>query len=616
MAKKKTKKTRKEQELAKAYEARHRKNLKLYQKEIADAYREAAQEAASISSLIESAELEEAFTFASHPITHQRAARMMDKLRNSLSVAIANGVRSEWTLANNKNNELCNVVFANAAGLLGVSQYSRYYSTNQRALDAFLERKQQGLNLSERVWRYAEQFKKEIEMGIDIGLRDGLPASEMATSLKQYLQHPDKLFRRVRDEHGELHLSKAAKAFHPGQGIYRSSYKNAQRLAITEGNIAFRTADHLRMQEMDFIVGQHVILSNNHTCLGVKGVFYDICDELSGVNEDDPRGRYPKDFKFTGWHPHCRCGVTAILKTDEEIAEDTQKILNGEPLDGESVNRVNDVPEKFKGWLKDNEERISRAKSLPYFMADNEKYCQEMKITARAREGADQIQRTDKAIKNAMDASRQDFSDIEDTLRKASEPRAVKTFVSFEPFSPAIMEQVSRIQDRNAKNRLFESILNDERANVMNITKKARTTMFPNNRGLESPSWRKTLKMAEHMNNSGRSVCFLPEYKGKTSADAIVEFQGRWTIADFKVSSRNNYNTIAEDVITGFKQAGTVVLQINDGDAGTFREMVKQFGRKNCFGNVILMNEYGKIRELSTSDIRTGKYKKIIKGFL
>lgn len=103
-----------------------------------------------------------------------------------------------------------------------------------------------------------------------------------------------KLFRRVRDEHGELQLSKRAAVFHPGRGVYRSSYKNARRLAATETNIAYMTADYERWQQLDFVVGIEIKLSNNHTLNGVP--FTDICDDL--------KGRYPKDFKFTGWHPY------------------------------------------------------------------------------------------------------------------------------------------------------------------------------------------------------------------------------------------------------------------------------------------------------------------------
>ena len=96
-------------------------------------------------------------------------------------------------------------------------------------------------------------------------------------------------------------------------------------LAAIEINIAYRTADHERWQQLDFIVGIEVRLSNNHTCLGKDGKphpFYDICDEL--------KGKYPKDFKFTGWHPHCRCIATTILKTDAEMDADDEAILRGD----------------------------------------------------------------------------------------------------------------------------------------------------------------------------------------------------------------------------------------------------------------------------------------------
>lgn len=132
------------------------------------------------------------------------------------------------------------------------------------------------------------------------------------------------------------------------------------------------TADYERWQQLDFVVGIRIELSNNHTLNGKT--FRDICDELSaplGSTNTEGKGCYPKDFKFSGWHPLCRCHVITILKTDEEIAEDTRRILAGEPLDGKSVNRVTDVPQEFTDWVRDNSERIEYAKSLPYFIKDN-----------------------------------------------------------------------------------------------------------------------------------------------------------------------------------------------------------------------------------------------------
>lgn len=351
------------------YDRRHLRNLQILQQQIDAIYRMATREAAAIGSTIYDFNPNRPFSFADYPQTGARVQELMEQLRSSLEVCIVNGIDSEWTLANNKNNVLADHVFGSKKGKLTQQQYRRYYSTNEAARDAFLKRKEAGMNLSQRVWKYTNEFRGEIEMGLDLGLRGGLPADQMARDLQQYLQHPDMLFRRVRDEHGILHLSKRAAQFHPGRGVYRSSYMNARRLAATEGNIAYRTSDHMRWQQMDFVVGIEIHLSNNHTCKGRDGKphpFTDICDELAG--------RYPKDFKFTGWHPHCRCYATSILKTPEEMQEDTKKILRGEKPDTPSSNEVRDVPKGFKDWLENNKERAAKSYTVPYFLKDNPQY--------------------------------------------------------------------------------------------------------------------------------------------------------------------------------------------------------------------------------------------------
>lgn len=327
-------------------------------------FKKAAEEAAKIGVSIKTTLPEDRiFSFDDYPATKKQIERLMTALQESMETTIVSGVRSAWTLSNNKNNALVSRIFGDRVGELSKEQYRRYFSTNGAALDAFLQRKAQGLNLSDRVWRYTESFKREIELGLDLGIRTGESAAQMSRSLRQYLQHPDKLFRRVRDKHGNLRLSQAARDFHPGRGVYRSSYKNARRLACTETNIAYRTSDHLRWQQMEFVVGIEIKLSNNHTMNGVP--LTDICDTLAG--------RYPKDFKFTGWHPHCRCHVVTVLKTEEEMAEDTQRILAGEQPEKGSVNTVRDVPAAFKGWVEEHADRIEMGGNLPYFVADNRK---------------------------------------------------------------------------------------------------------------------------------------------------------------------------------------------------------------------------------------------------
>ena len=231
-----------------------------------------------------------------------------------------------------------------------------------------------------------------------------MPADEVSRNIRGFLNEPNRLYRRVRGADGVLRLSKNARAYHPGQGVYRSSYKNARRLAVTEVNNAYRKADSDRWQQLDFVIGVRVQLSNNHTYRDHKGrlrTLVDICDDL--------KGDYPKDFVFTSWHPHCRCIATPILKSRTEMKADRERILRGEEPTP-SPNEIKEMPANFKQWGRNNGSRIEDALErgrVPYFLQDNtrlvDKGCgtnlelpllkkDTERIMAKAREVGDEVQ--------------------------------------------------------------------------------------------------------------------------------------------------------------------------------------------------------------------------------
>ena len=444
------------------YERQHIANLAKYGKLIDEIFRAATREAAAIGATVPNFDPSRVFSFDDYPITHERVRTLLSQLESAIETAVVNGVEAEWTLANNKCSALSQRVFGNNVGRLSQAQYRRYFSNNAEAQQAFLARKEHGLNLSERVWRYTTDFRKDIELGLDIGIRNGLDADEMSRELRQYLQQPEKLFRRVRDEHGNLVLSQRASEYHPGQGVYRSSYKNARRLAVTETNMAYRTAEYDRIQSLDFVVGIEIKLSNNHTCNGIP--LHDICDDLCG--------RYPKDFKFTGWHPHCRCHVVTILKTEEELMQENAAILRGEEPSSESVNRVDDVPDNFKEWLATNEERAKYAKSIPYFIKDNPRY-----IPKSFAEGMGTLE---------MRKSPNILTDAFQAFRKAVDPdyvtdKEVKGLITdFAAANPALFDggltsvRISRTADDFMSNTRY-SAGNVSCGNIISITNKTFT---------------------------------------------------------------------------------------------------------------------------------------------
>jgi len=295
---------------------------------------------------------DKSFQFSDHKSLSPEATKILQNLYSKIYNEIKNGIKSEWNNANDINDKLIKILVTN------IDDYPQYFQRNEAARQMYTARVgRDGLNLSQRIWRNVSQFKEEIEMAFDVGLSDGRSAAELSRDIRKYLNEPEKLFRRVRDTRGNLQLSKNAKAYNPGQGVYRSSYKNSMRVARTEINMAYRNADILRWQQLDFVVGYEVHRSstNPYEC--------PICEQL--------QGKYPKSFIFTGWHPQCRCYVTPVMMTQEEFVKVQKQILKGEKPNIKSKNEVRDLPDGFKRYIQDNKDRIQNAKSLPYFIKDN-----------------------------------------------------------------------------------------------------------------------------------------------------------------------------------------------------------------------------------------------------
>ena len=295
------------------------------------------------------------FSFADYPEALERCNKTLEKVVRDVEIFFDRATREEWAESNLKNDELVDYLFEKTG--IPKERLKTFYNRNAEALRGFQTRVENGFTISDRIWKITDQYKGEIELGIDLALGEGKSAAQLSRDVRQYLKEPNNLFRRVRDKHGNLVLSQRAKAFHPGQGVYRSSYKNAMRLARTEVNMAYREADAARWDELPFVVGYEVHLSGRHP-------EPDICDDL--------KGKYPKDFKFRGWHPHCFCYCTTILSSDEEFDEMQRRILNGEDVSNmHSENEVTDVPEGMKDWISDNADRAKGWSSVPNFIKDN-----------------------------------------------------------------------------------------------------------------------------------------------------------------------------------------------------------------------------------------------------
>lgn len=321
----------------------HRKRIERYAALINQLYDKLNKEAAKVA-LGVSPDVEKPFSWADYPETRRALKELQDRYISEMTGIVMAGTSAEWKESNLVQDLVAQKLLKAYTETTKVgNEYSRYFQTNPDALKAFQQRKAGGMNLSQRVWNLSEQYKTELEESISAAIEPGTSAMELAASIKQYLNEPDKRFRRVRDKFGELQLSANAKAYHPGQGVYRSSARNAQRLARTEINMAYRAAEQERWKSFDFVVGYEVKITQNGKHVE------DICDCL--------KGKYRKDFKFMGWHPQCYNDDTEVLtNTGWKLFRDVRKgdlimSLNPDTREIEWVSIVNRQCYDFDGEL-------------------------------------------------------------------------------------------------------------------------------------------------------------------------------------------------------------------------------------------------------------------------
>ena len=282
---------------------------------------------------------------------------------------IYSGITKEWRESNRIQDLIADKVlsFYEVTNKKG-EKYKKYYQTDSGAYRAFNDRRSRGLNLSKNLWSQAEDYKTALEETISLGIQRGTSAVTLSKKISKYLQDFDK----IREDYTE----KFGKASRVKNCEYRS-----MRLARSEINMAYRTAEQERWKRMDFILGYEIKLSKAHK-------HEDICDCLAG--------QYPKDFKWTGWHPNDMCHAVPIIMSDEEFW--------GFDEDGNDVETnpryVDDVPLGMKQWVISHKGYIKEATekgTLPYFYGQNTDKLSKYLSYGQKRQAKDMVKMSHKA---------------------------------------------------------------------------------------------------------------------------------------------------------------------------------------------------------------------------
>lgn len=310
----------------------------------------------------------------------KKVEALLRQLHSTTTTAIKKGITLEWEKANDACDKLISSCFGKE--VLSSPEFSAWNNRNMAAMNAFTNRTENGLNLSKRIWQSVQQLRDEMEIAMTVAIGEGDSAQSISRKVRQYLNDPDLMFRRFRFKKGEDEQGKPIYGrkwkkrikdektgkyrwidydrsdYKTGSGVYKSSAKNAMRVARSETNIAYRRADNERWQQMDFVLGQRIQLSKNHPKK-------DICDKLAGD--------YPKDFVFDGWHVQCFCFATPILIDEDEMAKVTEAFLKGEKYTPRG-KQITEYPANFKNWVQDNKENILASRDRgtePYFIRNN-----------------------------------------------------------------------------------------------------------------------------------------------------------------------------------------------------------------------------------------------------
>ena len=182
-------------------------------------------------------------------------------------------------------------------------------------LDGSFYRDRKGL--SERIWRVAQGFEKEIGYIVQRGIAEKKSVAELAADLEQYVKPPAK-----RDfDWGKVYPSLSGKKVD----------FNAQRLARTSINHAYFLDNVKVCTENPFVEAMHWDLSNAHEERQVIPFGPDECDEYAEHDEGLGLGNFkPEEIPVP--HPQCLCVQWAVIPDSlEDIGARIGAWASGEP---------------------------------------------------------------------------------------------------------------------------------------------------------------------------------------------------------------------------------------------------------------------------------------------
>ena len=137
----------------------HKKRVERYCMLIRKSYDRMAHESARLASLA-GADSDKVFSFDDYPLTKEAIKSLQVQLMSEVGGIIMAGTSDEWRESNLVQDLVARKVLTAYTGTDRFGEeYTRYFQTNPESLKAFQRRRDEGMNLSTRVWNLSEQYK-------------------------------------------------------------------------------------------------------------------------------------------------------------------------------------------------------------------------------------------------------------------------------------------------------------------------------------------------------------------------------------------------------------------------------------------------------------------------
>ena len=105
---------------------------------------------------------DKAFSFDDYPSAKATMQKVTKQLASKMTAVITSGSKKEWLFACDKNDGFISSIMDTSK--VKKSQLKKMQDRSLDALSTFQKRKVDGMNLSQRVWKYTKQYQEQLAL--------------------------------------------------------------------------------------------------------------------------------------------------------------------------------------------------------------------------------------------------------------------------------------------------------------------------------------------------------------------------------------------------------------------------------------------------------------------